>query len=191
VRIAGDRLPTLTGEHVELRWLEPSDIGALYEVFSNAEVMRYWFRPPFEHEGEARELLGEIERAFGDHTLYQWGIAHREDGRVIGTCTLARLDPVNLRAELGFALGRTHWGRGFMREALARLLSFAFHELGLRRLEADVDPRNARSVRTLERLGFCREGYLRERWCVAGEIQDSLFFGLLRRDWEARLTGAV
>jgi RimJ/RimL family protein N-acetyltransferase len=73
-----------------------------------------------------------------------------------------------------------------MRSALERLLDFAFHELGLRRIEADVDPNNARSIATLERLGFRREGYLRERWFVGGEVQDALFYGLLRREWEAR-----
>ena len=66
------------------------------------------------------------------------------------------------------------------------LLDFAFRDLGLRRLEADVDPRNAASIRSLERLAFRREGYLRERWCVGGEVQDAIFYGLLRREWEAR-----
>jgi RimJ/RimL family protein N-acetyltransferase len=73
-----------------------------------------------------------------------------------------------------------------MGEALTLLFAFAFGELRLRRLEADVDPRNAASIRSLERLGFRREGYLRERWCVNGEIQDALFYGLLRREWEER-----
>jgi RimJ/RimL family protein N-acetyltransferase len=63
------------------------------------------------------------------------------------------------------------------------LLAYAFDELDLRRIEADVDPRNAASIRTLERLGFRREGYLRERWRVNGEVQDALFYGLLRREW--------
>jgi ribosomal-protein-alanine N-acetyltransferase len=51
-----------------------------------------------------------------------------------------------------------------------------------------VDPRNAASVRTLERLGFQREGYLRERWQVNGEIQDAFFYGLLRPEWKSANT---
>jgi [ribosomal protein S5]-alanine N-acetyltransferase len=184
--IAGDRLPTLDGPRVRLRWLEPADVGALYDVFSNPEVMRYWCWPAYEREEQARELLAQIERAFREKSLFQWGIARRADDRVIGTCTLSHVDASNLRAELGYALARDHWRRGLMGEALARLLAFAFGELGLRRLEADVDPRNAASIRSLERLGFRREGYLRERWCVNGEIQDALFYGLLRREWEER-----
>ena len=80
-------------------------------------------------------------------------------------------------------MGRAHWGKGYMNEALNGLVSHAFEVMNLRRLEADVDPRNGASVRTLERLGFEREGFLRERWYVNGEIQDALFYGLLRREW--------
>ena len=72
-----------------------------------------------------------------------------------------------------------------MNEALHALLDYAFEELALHRIEADVDPRNTPSIRTVERLGFQREGYLRERWKVNGEIQDTVFFGLLRPEWEA------
>jgi RimJ/RimL family protein N-acetyltransferase len=188
--IAGLRLPTLEGTRVRLRWLEPADVGALYGVFSNSEVMRYWCWPAYEREEQARELLAQIERAFREKSLFQWGIALRADDHVIGTCTLAHVDASNLRAELGYALARDHWRCGLMGEALALLLAFAFGELHLRRLEADVDPRNAASIRSLERLGFRREGYLRERWCVNGEIQDALFYGLLRREWEERAQGA-
>ena len=55
-------------------------------------------------------------------------------------------------------------------------------------LEADVDPKNASSLRILERMGFQREGLLRERWNVGGEIQDSVVLGLLAREWRAPAT---
>ncbi|HEY2517687.1 MAG TPA: GNAT family protein, partial [Polyangiaceae bacterium] len=183
--IAGDRLPTLPARRLALRWITPADEAALYEVFSNPDVMRYWSRTPFTHLGEATELRAAIEKCFAEQSLFQWGIARREDDRVLGTCTISHLDRSNGRAELGYALGRAHWGQGLMREALDALLPFAFGELGLRRLEADVDPANTASVKMLERLGFQREGYLRERWAVGGGVQDSLFYGLLRREWEA------
>jgi RimJ/RimL family protein N-acetyltransferase len=80
-------------------------------------------------------------------------------------------------------MAHAHWGKGYMNEALTGLVSHAFEVMKLRRLEADVDPCNAASIRTLERLGFQREGFLRERWHVNGEIQDAFFYGLLRREW--------
>ena len=70
-----------------------------------------------------------------------------------------------------------------MNEALKALLYYAFQTLDLNRLEADIDPRNSASAKTLERLGFQKEGHLRERWIVNNEISDTWLYGLLRREW--------
>ncbi|MEM7587332.1 MAG: GNAT family N-acetyltransferase [Acidobacteriota bacterium] len=179
------RLPTLAAERVELRWLVDSDVPALFEIFSDAEVARFWSSPAQRELAEAEKLLAEIRRDFEKRDLFQWGVARRRDDRVIGTCTLAGIDTRNRRAEIGFALGRSYWKRGYMMEALPMLLDFAFDELDLHRLEGDVDPRNQASIKALERLGFQREGYLRERWIVGGEICDTVYYGLLDREWRA------
>ena len=63
------------------------------------------------------------------------------------------------------------------------LPSLTFEALDLHRLEADADPDNERSLRVLERQGFRREGYLRERWHHLGEVRDGVLLGLLRREW--------
>jgi RimJ/RimL family protein N-acetyltransferase len=75
-----------------------------------------------------------------------------------------------------------------MFEATSTLLRFAFEQLSLHRVEADVDPRNEASIRLLEKLGFQREGYLRERWLVGEEINDTVFYGLLRREWREKMS---
>ena len=89
------------------------------------------------------------------------------------------------RAEVGFVLRRDRWGQGLASDALAVLFGFCFGRLGLHRLEADVDPENARSLRLLEKLGFQREGRLRERWQTQGDARDGIFLGLLRPDWRS------
>ena len=181
--IDGDRLPTLTAQRVRLRWLGDADAESLYAVFSHPTVMRYWSTAPMTGVGQARELVAEIHECFRAQRLFQWGVARLADDRVIGTCTLFAINQLQGRCELGYALGHEHWGHGYMNEALTALIGFAFEPLGLRRLEADIDPRNVRSLRALEQLGFRREGLLRERWKVNGELQDSVFLGLLRHQW--------
>lgn len=176
-------LPTLEANRVRLRPLQPDDVDGIFEVFSNAEVMRYWSTPPLSSKAAAEQLIAEIINDVASGRMMKWAIARRSDNLAIGTATLFNPDLNNGRAELGYALSREYWGQGLMGEALQTLLTYAFEELELRRLEADVDPRNVASIRTLERLGFKREGYLRERWHVAGEIQDALFYGLLKREW--------
>ena len=166
-----------------LRWPTDRDVEPLFEVFSDSRVTRYWSSPALPDIGAAVELLAEMHAGFRDRRLFQWAIARREDDRLIGTCTLTSFDAQCRRAEIGFALAHAHWRRGFAGEALRALIDFAFSELDLNRIEADVDPRNEASLRTLERLFFRREGYLRQRWIVAGEIQDALIYGLIRREW--------
>lgn len=178
-----ETLPIITTPRVVLRWISEDDIDSLYEIFSNPQVMRYWSTPPLADRGVAAELQREIADGNESETMFKWGLALRDSNTVIGTTTLFNLNLDNGRAELGYAMSRAHWGKGYMNEALNALVSHAFEVMELRRLEADVDPRNAASIRTLERLGFQREGFLRERWHVNGEIQDALFYGLLRREW--------
>lgn len=181
--IEGDKLPTLSSQRVVLRWLEDSDLPRLFDIFSDARVMRYWSSEVWKDEADGIRLIEGIRQCFAEGSLYQWGVARRTDDSIIGTCTLAHVDAQNRRAEVGFSLRHDHWGQGYMSEALHTLLHFAFEELGLQRIEADVDPRNAPSLRLLERLGFQREGYLRERWIVGQEINDSILLGLLQREY--------
>ena len=86
------------------------------------------------------------------------------------------------RAEIGFGLQSAYWGKGYMSEAARAVVDCGFDVLRLHRIEADIDPRNRASARVLEKLGFVREGLLRERWIVDGEISDSAIYGLLRTD---------
>lgn len=106
----------------------------------------------------------------------------RATGEVLGDISLFHVDEQCRRAEIGFSLQRRHWGHGYMSEAAGRLIDHAFDEFGLRRIEADIDPRNQSSANLLERLGFTREGLLRERWVVGGEVSDSALYGLLKTD---------
>ncbi|MDP7063183.1 MAG: GNAT family N-acetyltransferase [Planctomycetota bacterium] len=178
-------LPAITTSRLVLRMLTEDDCDAVYRIFSDPDVMRFWSCEPYTDKAQADELIRNCKAGFDSREFFQWGIANAEDDKIIGTCTLYALDKKNLRSEIGFALARPYWGKGYMHETLEALFAFAFEPLGMHRIEADVDPRNERCIATLEKLGFQREGYMRERWFVAGERQDSVFYGLLHADWLA------
>lgn len=182
----GHMLPTLMGQRVVLRWPLESDATELFEIFGDPEVMRFWSHEPFKDIGAAAALVREIHRFFAERVLFQWVVTDKHSGSVIGTCTLHRWCARHRRAEVGFALRRSYWGGGWMREAVSLMVEFAFTTLNLHRLEADVDPRNYRSLGLLERLGFRREGLLIERFHMGDEVQDSVLLGLLVRQWRLR-----
>lgn len=178
-------LPRLTSERLELRPLEGGDVDALFGMFSDPEITRFWSSAAMTCREDAVALIDEIDDYCRRGELMEWALVRRDLSGLIGTCSLANLDLTNRRGEIGFALARQAWGQGFMAEILPVLVDHAFGTLHLHRLEADVDPRNNGSIRLLEGLGFQLEGRLRERWQVTGEVQDSLFYGLLDREWWA------
>ncbi len=179
-------LPVLDTPRLRLRIPVDADVPALFAIFSDPETMRYWTTPAMTDLAEADALLRDIQHHAEARTLFQWGIARREDDLVIGTSTLFRIEAEHRRCELGYILRRDCWGRGLAHEALTAVVNHAFGTLSLHRLEADIDPRNRASVRSVERLGFTLEGRLRERYFVGHEIQDSLIYGLLAPTWRAR-----
>lgn len=180
-------LPTLHGPRVLLRPMMQADAPALFALHADAQVMRYWSTPPWTDPQQALERLQADAQAHALGLHLRLAIARRETpDQMLGACTLFDLIAEQGRAEIGYALLPAAWGQGLMREALTLLIDHGFTDFGLRRIEADIDPRNTASGRVLEALGFRREGLLRERWCVAGEVSDSALYGLLQRDWTAR-----
>lgn len=173
----------LSTERLQLRPLREADAPALFAICSDPEVMRYWSTPPWTSIAQADALIARDLQAMATGEYLRLGLERQDSGELIGNCTLFNLHPACRRAEIGYVLARAHWNRGFMHEALAALLAHGFGALALHRVEADIDPRNEASARSLERLGFTREGLLRERWIVDGEVSDSALYGLLARDW--------
>lgn len=171
--------PELGNAVIRLRAPSMEDVDDVLQVFGHPEVMRYWSRPPMRERAEAQALLENIHEGAASGRFLQWAITRVGEDRLIGTVTLYEIDLEQGRAAIGYALGREHWGRGIARSAVSLAIGYAFETLGLRRLEADTDPRNRASIGLLERLGFEREGLLKQRWRVGGEIQDSLLLGLL------------
>lgn len=177
--------PELRGPRVRLRGPRADDAAAVFALFSDPQVMRYWSRAPMTEIEEAHGLVAEILESFAQRTMLNWVVVDRDD-RAIGTCTLLHFDPRHRRAEIGYALRSDLWGRGLAREAVALALDWGFGKLGVHRIEADIDPRNDGSRALLQRLGFNSEGLLRERFFVGEEATDSEIFGLLAQDWRDR-----
>lgn len=176
----------LRTQRLLLRPLRPSDDSALLAIFSDPQVMRYWSTPPWGSIDQARALIDRdgLAMAAGEHL--RLGMERIDDASLIGTCTLFDISAQCRRAEMGYVLASPVWGQAYMDEALRALLTYGFTELNLNRVEADVDPRNIASAKSLERLGFVKEGHLRERWIVGDEVSDTALYGLLRRDWHWR-----
>lgn len=159
------------------------DLADLLVVNGDNEVTRYLPYATWAGMEDANAWLARMQAAQATGAALQWAVVERSSNTVVGACLLFQYDALSARAELGYVLGRPWWSRGYMHEALVALLDSAFHTLALRRIEAEVDPRNLASGALLRSLGFAAEGILRGRWVTKGLVCDVESFGLLREDW--------
>jgi RimJ/RimL family protein N-acetyltransferase len=173
-------------ERLVVRRIVDSDLAALMAVNSDEAVTALLPYATWTSAADAEAWLDRMRGIEATGLAFQFVVALKSAERAIGTCLLFRYEEGSARAELGYALGRACWGQGFMHEALAGLLGSAFDTMGLRRVEAEVDPANGPSARLLLRLGFTKEGLLRQRWVTKGKARDVEVYGLLRDEWLAR-----
>jgi RimJ/RimL family protein N-acetyltransferase len=131
---------------------------------------------------DAQAWLARMKTLCESGTAQQLVLLRRTDGKVVGTLLVFKYDEGSSRVEIGYVLGRPYWGQGFMQEALKAFCDHAFGAMGLRRLEAEVNPTNLASCKLLATTGFRHEGTLRKRWTAKGETYDVNAYGLLADD---------
>jgi [ribosomal protein S5]-alanine N-acetyltransferase len=174
--------PTLRTARLHLRHFTDADADALYALHSNAHVLRYWDSPPWSDRERAERFIAACGQMADEGIGVRLAIDDASDGNFIGWCSLTGWNPVYRSASLTYCLDEAAWGHGHATEAARALLDWAFGTLDLNRVQADTDTRNVASARVLKKLGFVREGTLREDCIVNGEVSDSFVFGLIKRD---------
>ncbi|NJM06176.1 GNAT family N-acetyltransferase [Candidatus Gracilibacteria bacterium] len=162
----------------------------MFTIFADEAVMHYYGMVPHTSIANSQELIAAQQLWFAEGRAIRWALVDRFDDTYYGSCGLHNFDVTPTRAELGYELGRTFWGRGLMREALLPVLGYAFTTLRLNRVEAVVDEDNERSKDLLRQLGFSYEGCLRKRFYHRDRFWDEHYFSLLQGEWR-RITPNV
>ncbi len=175
--------PTLQTARLHLRPVTEADADALFALHSSAHALRYWDSPPWTERGRAERFIAASRRIADQGSGARVAIDRASDGSFLGWCSLTGWNPDHRSASLTYCLLEIAWGHGYATEAAHALLRWAFDTLDLNRVQAEADTRNAASARVLEKLGFQREGTLREDCIVNGDVSDSWVYGLLRREW--------
>lgn len=166
-----------------LRPLMQSDAHAIYDIFSEPEMLCFWSTAAWSTVQQAEEMIARDLKALPLGEMLRLGIVENATKKLIGNCSLFEFSEPCRRAELGYGMTHAAWGHGLMHEALSALIDYAFDELDLIRIQAFIDPANTRSAHSLERLGCIKEGHLRQHGTSNGKITDTGIYGLLRSDW--------
>ncbi len=174
----------LATKRLLLRYRSEKLINQMIKNSSRNEQLAY-----FGYETRPELLEKEFERLDQGYdnwkiTFCGWDLMLKSTKKVIGSCGYHSWYKPHLRAEIGYGLSnKRHKNKGYMKEAMDRIIDFGFNEMGLNRIEAFVSPDNAPSVKLMKRYGFVKEGILREHYKVKDEMMDSFAYGLLKSEY--------
>jgi ribosomal-protein-serine acetyltransferase len=169
------------GRH--LRLPEELDAGELHELIaSNRELLARWMPWAAQHtSGDTLAFIRSARQQLADNHGFQAVIV--DGGAIAGVIGFSRFDWDNRSASLGYWLAETSQGHGIATDATRALISYAFGVWKLNRLEIRAGTENDRSQRVPERLGFVREGLIRDAERIGDRYVDHILYSVLARDW--------
>jgi ribosomal-protein-alanine N-acetyltransferase len=173
--------PVIALNKVNLRELKKSDTKDFYDYITHDKVKKY-----LSDQEIPKDLLGAEEEVkywanlFVHMRSIYWGIATKNENKLIGTAGFNNWNRVHGRAEISYDLNYNYWNQGIMTEVVIGITKFAFEILGVNRCQATVVIDNIGSIKVLEKAGYVCEGKLRNYNILHGEIVDSFMYSIIK-----------
>lgn len=178
--------PDLETPRLRLREIVESDAPALLAIHGDGASMQWFGTDPLPDLNAARELVAVFAGwRRQPNPGVRWALERKGRPGLVGTCGLFGWHRPWAKCATGYELHPRVRGQGLMQEALTAVFDWGFGHMGLNRIEAQVHPDNAASIRLVRRLGFVEEGRLREVGHWGGRYHDLGQYALLRREWHA------
>jgi Acetyltransferases, including N-acetylases of ribosomal proteins len=154
----------------------------LFVLYSDPEVVRFYNLLPYTDINDGNKYIEWYQERFTNGLAIRWGIALKGASGIIGTVGFNNYTKLH-RANIGYDLRKEYWNRGYITEALEIVLNFGFETLEINRIEAEVMQGNLASEKVLRRVGFIKEGILREWMFWNNNYYDMSMFSLMKKDW--------
>jgi ribosomal-protein-alanine N-acetyltransferase len=141
-----------------LRRLRPADLDALFALYRDPEVRKYFPEGTLTYEETKEELAWIIDVYYGQYGYGLWATIYKETGAFIGRCGLIpwTIDQ-RLEVEVAYLLDKAYWGQGLATEAAQAIVQYAFEQLQLSRLICLFDPEHQASRNVAEKMGMTLE----------------------------------
>lgn len=178
-----DFFPEIYTKRLFLRKISSKDAETLFKYWSDPEVTKYLNVTTFKNIEQAFSLIRLLNGLYRKKEGIRWGIVTKKDNEIIGTCGFNNWIKKSSRGEIGYELGRKYWGKGYATEAVREILKYGFKNMNLNRIEAFTVPQASASINLLEKLGFKKEGMLREYGYWNGKYWDENVYSLLKKDY--------
>ncbi len=121
---------------------------------SSDEINKYLDRPKAHTLDDARNFINKITNGIAENEAIFWVVTPKDESKFLGSICLWKISREEAKAEIGFELLPENHGKGIMQEVIPKILQFGFEEMKLETIEAELSPRNLKSVRLLEKNNF-------------------------------------
>jgi len=176
--------PQLESENLIFREVNSQDVEDIFKIYSDPEVAKYDWYYPITTKDEALFIINRYKREFENKEEITWGVARKDDKKILGYCCLGSFNDASRRSEIGYGFNRDEWNKGYATEAIKVLVKFGFDIMDFNRIEATVTLGNDASVRALNKANFLQEGIVRERSIMKGKFEDDVILAIIKRDYE-------
>jgi [ribosomal protein S5]-alanine N-acetyltransferase len=132
----------------------PADEQEIFALRSSDEINKYLDRPKANTLDEARNFITKIINGIAKNESIFWVVTPKDESKLLGTICLWKISKEDAKAEIGYELLPENFGKRIMQEVIPRVLQFGFEEIKLEVIEAELSPRNLKSVRLLEKNNF-------------------------------------
>lgn len=153
--------PTLNTERLCLRTINEGDAEDIFAFTSLEQTTAFLSWYPHKTIETTRQFINSVIEKAGEGLPNQWVIELKAEKKVIGIAGFIDFNEEHKKAEIAFVLSPHYGGKGYMTEALSKILEFGFTLCRLKRIQAKAEPENTASVNVLQRIGMQKEGILR------------------------------
>ncbi|WP_186576996.1 GNAT family N-acetyltransferase [Aquibacillus kalidii] len=174
--------PNLETNRLVLREITRDDTEGIFRCFSNGDVTRYYGQETLDSMEQAESIVDFFATSYKEFRGIRWGIERIGTKGIIGTIGFNAWSQKHRRAEIGYEIHPEHWRKGYTLEALLEIIQYGFDELGLTRIGAVVFLDNQASNTLLTKVGFQKEGILRDYMHQNGNVHDTYVYSLLRKN---------
>jgi Acetyltransferases, including N-acetylases of ribosomal proteins len=171
--------PVLSTDRLILRQVMQNDVNEIFFLRSDKRVLQFLAKDAAASIDVASLFIKNINELESNNDAITWGIALKNEEKLIGTICYWNITKEHYRAEIGYALHPDMQGKGIMLEAMSEVIKYGFENMKLHSIEANVDPNNASSIKLLEHNNFIREGLFKEDYFYNGKFFDTAVYSLL------------
>jgi ribosomal-protein-alanine N-acetyltransferase len=172
--------PVLSTNRLQLRTVTPEDANEVFILRSDPTILKYIKKDPAKDLTDALAFIQKIKGQEQRGECITWAMVPKGEQKLIGSICYWNIEPENHKAEIGYSLFPSSYGKGFMQETFAAILDFGFERMKLKCIDAYTNKNNEASLNLLKRNGFARNIPFENEFVDKEELEYNVVYTLNR-----------